>query len=70
MFLDIIHRPVYFQEHNVSETGFCLRLQVKPTQLGPIDRASPYLRTQIVGLVHNRHDTQNKITARSFRTCM
>jgi hypothetical protein len=23
-----------------------LRLQVKPTQLGPIDRASPYLRTR------------------------
>jgi hypothetical protein len=29
-------------KRNVSETGFCLRLQVKPTQLGPIDRASPY----------------------------
>jgi hypothetical protein len=38
------HRPVYFSKHNVSDTGFCLRLQVKPTQLGPIDRASPYLR--------------------------
>jgi hypothetical protein len=36
--------PVYFSKHNVSETGFCPRLQVKPTQLGPIDRASPYLR--------------------------
>jgi hypothetical protein len=23
----------------------CLRLQVKPTQFGPIDRASPYFRT-------------------------
>jgi hypothetical protein len=34
---------VYFSKHNVSETEFCLRLQVKPTQLGPIDRASPYL---------------------------
>jgi hypothetical protein len=32
-------------KHNVSETGFCLRLQVKPIQLGPIDRASPHLRT-------------------------
>jgi hypothetical protein len=31
--------------HDVSETGFCLRLQVAPTQLGPMDRASPYLRT-------------------------
>jgi hypothetical protein len=35
--------PVYFSKHNISETGFCLSLQVKPTQLGPIDRTSPYL---------------------------
>jgi hypothetical protein len=28
----------------VSETGFCVRLQVEPTQLGPIDKASPYHR--------------------------
>jgi hypothetical protein len=43
MFLDIIHRlvfirkhrPVYFSKHNVSETGFSLRLQVKPTIKGP-----------------------------------
>jgi hypothetical protein len=49
MFLDIHrpvfiykHSPVYFLKHNVSETGFCLRVQVKPTQLGPIDRASVY----------------------------
>jgi hypothetical protein len=53
MFLDIIHRfvfclkchPVYISKHNVSETGVCLRPQVKPTQLGPIDRVSPYLRS-------------------------
>jgi hypothetical protein len=25
------NRPVYFSRHNISETGFCLRLQVKPT---------------------------------------
>jgi hypothetical protein len=37
------NRPVYFSKQNVSDTGFYLRLQVKPTQLGPIDRASPYL---------------------------
>jgi hypothetical protein len=24
--------PVYITKHNVSETGFCLRLQVKPTK--------------------------------------
>jgi hypothetical protein len=55
MFLDNIHRPVfiykhrlvYTSKHNISETGFCLSLQVKPTQLGPIDRASPYLRTPV-----------------------
>jgi hypothetical protein len=48
MLLDGIHllslsknRLVYFSKHNVSETGFRLRLQVKPTQLGPIDKASP-----------------------------
>jgi hypothetical protein len=40
VFLDIIHRPVFI----VSESGFCLRLQVEPTQLGPIDRASSYPR--------------------------
>jgi hypothetical protein len=44
MFLNIIHRHVYISKH-VSETGFCLRLQVEPTQLGPIDRTSPCLRT-------------------------
>jgi hypothetical protein len=55
MFLDIIHclvfylkcRPVYISKHNVSETGFYLRPQVKPTQLGPLDRANPYLRTLV-----------------------
>jgi hypothetical protein len=36
---------LFLFENNVSETGFCLRPQQKPTQLGPIDRASPYLRT-------------------------
>jgi hypothetical protein len=43
--LDIIHRPVFYLEHNVSETGFCLRLQVEPTKLGPKDEASFCLRS-------------------------
>jgi hypothetical protein len=47
MFLNTVHRPVYIFKHNVSETGFCLRLQVKPIQLGPIARDSPYLRTPV-----------------------
>jgi hypothetical protein len=34
-----------YLKHNVLETGFCLQLQIKPTQLGPIDSASPCLRT-------------------------
>jgi hypothetical protein len=50
MFLDIVHhplfickhRPVYISKHSVSETGFSLRLQVKPTRLGPLNRASSY----------------------------
>jgi hypothetical protein len=33
-----------FKTH-FSGTGVCLRLQVEPTHLGPIDKASPYLRT-------------------------
>jgi hypothetical protein len=32
----------FYLKHNVSEAGFCL-FQVKPTQLGPINRAIPYL---------------------------
>jgi hypothetical protein len=41
------HRPLYISNHDVSETGLSLRLQVKPTQLGPIDRASLYFRTPV-----------------------
>jgi hypothetical protein len=37
--------PVYISTHDVSKTGFCLRLQLEPSHLGPIDRASPYLRS-------------------------
>jgi hypothetical protein len=38
--LDIMHRPVFYLKHDVSETGFCLRLQVEPTQLCAIAKAS------------------------------
>jgi hypothetical protein len=38
--LDIIHRPDFYLKHKASETGFCLRLQIEPTQLCPIDSAS------------------------------
>jgi hypothetical protein len=54
-FLDIIHhlifylkcRPVYISKH-VSEIGFYLRPQVKPTQLGLPDRASLEMGTSSV----------------------
>jgi hypothetical protein len=38
--MNIIHRPDFYLKHNVSETGFCLHLQVEDTQLGPEDRAN------------------------------
>jgi hypothetical protein len=41
--LSILKKPSCFFQNNVSGTGFCPRLQVKPTQLGPIDRVSSYL---------------------------
>jgi hypothetical protein len=47
VFLDIIHRPVFITKHNVSETGLCLRLQVKPTQLGAIDRGTSYINRTV-----------------------
>jgi hypothetical protein len=47
--LDIIHHPpVFYLKHNVWETGFYLRLQVEPTQLGPVDLASLCLQTYTV----------------------
>jgi hypothetical protein len=33
---DIVHRPVFGLKHNVSETAFCLHLQVEPIQLESI----------------------------------
>jgi hypothetical protein len=41
VFLDIIYCPVFYLKCNILETGFYLRLQAKPTQLGSIDRGSP-----------------------------
>jgi hypothetical protein len=46
LLLNNIHPPVYVLKHNDSETGLCLRPQVKPTLLGPISKASPYLWRQ------------------------
>jgi hypothetical protein len=59
------NHPVYFSKHNVSETGFCLRLQVKPTQLGPIDRASPclvYIRWNLMVIIRDEFWKMRKET--------
>jgi hypothetical protein len=37
----------YWYGCHISEARFHLHLQVKPTQLGPIDRASPYLQIPV-----------------------
>jgi hypothetical protein len=37
--LDIIRRPVFYLKRNVSETGYCLRPQMEPSPLDPIERA-------------------------------
>jgi hypothetical protein len=46
-FLGIIHRHDLIK-NDVSETGICLRHQVKPTLLGSVDRVSTCLRTTVV----------------------
>jgi hypothetical protein len=33
--LDIIYRPAFYLEHNVTETRFCLRPPTVPTRVGP-----------------------------------
>jgi hypothetical protein len=50
--LSIVLSYLLFKTH-VSETGFCLRFQLKPTQLGPIVGASLILRrpTTSVGFI-------------------
>jgi hypothetical protein len=46
--LDIIRRPVFYLNHYISDTKFSIRLQIKPTQKGSIERASLCLRTSQV----------------------
>jgi hypothetical protein len=43
--LDVIHRPVFYLKHDVSETEFCLCLQVRTTEIGRIEKAELCLRT-------------------------
>jgi hypothetical protein len=43
-FLDIVHSPVFYLKHNVSEIGLYLHLQVKAYSVGRNDTASPCLQ--------------------------
>jgi hypothetical protein len=43
--MNIVHRPVFYLKHDFSLTGLCLRLQVEPTHVDPIDGVSPCVPT-------------------------
>jgi hypothetical protein len=60
--MDIIHRTFFRLKHSTSETDFCLRLQVVPTQLSPIDRAS---WTQL-SMYHLRTETESGLRSDAF----
>jgi hypothetical protein len=45
--LDNVSHYVFYMNRDVSENGFCPRLQMEPAQLGPIAKASPCLRREI-----------------------
>jgi hypothetical protein len=47
---DIIRRPDLYLKQDVVEAGFCLRLQVELTQIGPREIASLFLRIQRLDL--------------------
>jgi hypothetical protein len=51
--LDVIYHRVFYLKHNVSETGFCLRLEVEPTQSDPIVRAILYLLPETESSLRN-----------------
>jgi hypothetical protein len=48
--MDVIHRPVFYLKHKVSETGFYICLQANPVHLRPIDRATPYFGRRVIVL--------------------
>jgi hypothetical protein len=47
--------PGFYLNHDVSETGFCFRLQMEPTQLDPIDRA--ITRGRVVNRLRQKTET-------------
>jgi hypothetical protein len=65
-------RPVSLSNHNVSEIGFCLRLQVKPTQFGPINRLEVSSSTTLIFVretdILNKDKTMDNVQKRSICT--
>jgi hypothetical protein len=53
-----IHRPVFYLKQDISGTEFCLRLQLEPTRLGPLNRASLFLSR--AGLVSPNDKIQSR----------
>jgi hypothetical protein len=53
MFLDIIHRPVYISKHNISETGFCLRLEIGTNSIDRAQLSRFYLKTETESSLRN-----------------
>jgi hypothetical protein len=43
--LDIVHRSNFYLKHDFLETGFCLRLQVGPTERASLCRQTPATAT-------------------------
>jgi hypothetical protein len=52
--MDIIHHL-----KRVSEIGFCLRVQVEPTQIGPIERSS-LLSPDTINNTNSQHNTNHQ----------
>jgi hypothetical protein len=53
VFLFDFHCAVFYLKRNVSGTGFCLHLQVEPTKLGSVNRATLCLRTWSGGRIQS-----------------
>jgi hypothetical protein len=54
-----MYHPVFYLKHYISESGFCLHLQVETTYLGPIDRASLYVWAPVKSQSHVTNDGQS-----------
>jgi hypothetical protein len=53
----IIHRSIVYLKHNISETGFCLLLQVEHTQLGPVQRQTSSIYWAQLSRFHLKTET-------------